>query len=112
MLFQSLLFPLALPLAAAQLNQLAVRAGLEFFGTAASEGQVNNAPYRALLTNRNEFGQLTPENGQKWDSTEPRRGQFSYGSADVVPGVAAGTGQILRCHTLTWYSQLPSWGKL
>ncbi|KAK3934523.1 glycoside hydrolase superfamily [Diplogelasinospora grovesii] len=55
----------------------------------------------AIVNNKNEMGQVVPENGQKWDSTEPSRGSFSYSQGDIVP--------LLRCHTLIWYSQLPSW---
>ncbi|GKT63102.1 endo-beta-xylanase A [Colletotrichum tofieldiae] len=96
-------------LVSAQLNTLAVRAGLKYFGTAVGEGQVNDATYRAIVNNKNEFGSLVPENGQKWQNTEPNRGSFSYGNADIVPNIAKANGQILRCHTLTWHSQLPNW---
>lgn len=96
--------------ASGQLHDLAVKAGLEFFGTALGEGHTSDSAYISLGTDSSEFGQLTPENGQKWDSTEPSRGQFSYTSGDIVPGIASANGQILRCHTLTWHSQLPNWG--
>ncbi|VUC27632.1 unnamed protein product [Clonostachys rosea] len=95
--------------ASGQLHGLAVKAGLEFFGTALGESHTSDSAYISLGTDSSEFGQLTPENGQKWDSTESSRGQFSYTSGDIVPGIAAANGQILRCHTLTWHSQLPSW---
>ncbi|CCC14934.1 hypothetical protein SMACR_07668 [Sordaria macrospora] len=94
----------------AQLNDLAVAAGLKYFGTCGSEGNINSdTTYRNILNNKSEFGQLVPENGQKWDATEPSRGQFTYSSGDIVAGVAKQNGQLLRCHTLVWYSQLPSW---
>ncbi|KAH7306039.1 family 10 glycosyl hydrolase [Stachybotrys elegans] len=99
----------ALSGASAQLHQLATRAGLLYFGTAVGEGQINDGTYMRYVDNTAEFGQLVPENGQKWDSTEPNRGQFSYGSADVVPRRAAANRQILRCHALVWHSQLPNW---
>ena len=96
----------------AQLNDLAVAAGLKYFGTCGSEGNVNSdSTYRSILNNKSEFGQLVPENGQKWDATEPSRGQFSYGSGDIIANVARQNGQLLRCHTLVWYSQLPGWGE-
>ncbi|OLN88358.1 Endo-1,4-beta-xylanase 1-like protein 1 [Colletotrichum chlorophyti] len=96
-------------LASAQLNTLALRAGLKYFGTAVGEGQINDATYMALVNNKNEFGQLVPENGQKWDSLEPSRNTFTYTRGDIVPNIAKANGQILRCHALTWHSQLPSW---
>lgn len=96
----------------AQLNDLAVSAGLEYIGIALGEGNTGDSSYMSIASDTAEFGQLTPENGQKWDSTEPSRGSFSYDNADIVPDIASSNGQLLRCHTLTWYSQLPSWGKL
>jgi hypothetical protein len=33
-----------------------------------------------------------------------------YGGGDAIANVAKQSGQLLRCHTLVWYSQLPSWG--
>ncbi|CRK46574.1 hypothetical protein BN1723_007132 [Verticillium longisporum] len=93
----------------AQLHSLAVAAGLEYFGTAVDERQVNDAQYRSFVDNTAEFGQVVPENGQKWDSTERSQGVFTYTSGDIVPNVAKANKQILRCHTLTWHSQLPNW---
>lgn len=55
----------ALPLASAQLNQLAQKAGKLYFGTATDTGELTNAEYVSILTNTKEFGQLTPANGQK-----------------------------------------------
>ncbi|KAH7350183.1 endo-1,4-beta-xylanase Z [Plectosphaerella cucumerina] len=96
--------------ASAQLHSLAVAAGLEYFGTTVDERYVNSdAQYRALLQDTAEFGQVVPENGQKWQSTGPQPGVFSYTQGDIVPNFAKQNGQILRCHTLTWHSQLPNW---
>lgn len=94
----------------AQLNDLAVRAGLKYFGTALREGAVNSdAAYKRILTDKSEFGQLVAENGQKWDATEPSRGSFSYTSGDITANTAKASGQGIRCHTLVWHSQLPNW---
>ncbi|KAM5360655.1 hypothetical protein ACJZ2D_013615 [Fusarium nematophilum] len=93
----------------AQLHSLAQAAGLKYFGTAVDNGYLSDAAYKALADDASEFGQVVPENGQKWDSTEPSRGSFSYEKADVVPDLAKKNGQVLRCHALTWHSQLPSW---
>lgn len=45
----------------------------------------------------------------KWDAIEPSRGTFTYTNGDTIASLAAKNGQKLRCHTLVWYSQLPSW---
>lgn len=94
----------------AQLNDLAVRAGLKYFGTALREGAISSdTKYASILGDTSEFGQLVPENGQKWESTEPSQGQFTYTQGDITANTAKKNGQGLRCHTQVWYSQLPSW---
>ena len=97
--------------ALAQLNSLAKNAGLLYFGTAMDPGDVNDGAYYKIESDVNNFGQWTPDNAQKWDSTEPSRGSFSFGTADGIISRATGNKQIMRCHTLVWYSQLPGWGK-
>lgn len=96
--------------ASAQLNQLAQAAGKKYFGSAVDNSELSDQQLLKYLTNKNEFGQITPGNGQKWQYTEPSRGQFSYGSGDQITDFAKKNGQMLRCHTLVWHSQLPSWG--
>ncbi|RYP26849.1 hypothetical protein DL767_007891 [Monosporascus sp. MG133] len=109
-----LLAPAAAVLAAhgasAQLHRLAVAAGKMYFGSATDNGELNDAAYVRILTDRNEFGQITPGNGQKWQFTQPSRGSFSYSSGDQIANLAKTNNMILRCHTLVWHSQLPSWG--
>jgi GH35 family endo-1,4-beta-xylanase len=95
----------------AQLNSLAQGAGLKYFGSAVDNGYLSDATYAKLANNVEEFGQLVPENGQKWETVEPTRDQFTYTTADVVPDLAKKNKQILRCHALTWHSQLPKWGE-
>jgi endo-1,4-beta-xylanase len=56
---------LAAPLVSAQLNELAVKAGLKYFGTATDTPYVSNPEYRKILNDKREFGQLVPSNGQK-----------------------------------------------
>lgn len=95
----------------AQLHSLAQAAGLKYFGSAVDNGYLSDSAYAKLANNVEEFGQLVPENGQKWETVEPTRDQFIYKTADVVPDLAKKNGQILRCHALTWHSQLPTWGE-
>lgn len=93
----------------ANLHQLAVAAGLKYFGSATDNGELSDTTYVSILKDKNEFGQITPGNGQKWQYTEPSRGTFSFTSGDQITSFAKSNGQILRCHTLVWHSQLPSW---
>ena len=54
-----------LPLVSAQLNELAQKAGKKYFGTATDTYELANSTYFGILTDKREFGQLTPSNGQK-----------------------------------------------
>ena len=69
---------------------------------------MTDTSYVAVLSNTSEWGQITPGNSQKWDATEPRDGTFTFANGDVVTDLAEKNSQILRCHNLVWYSQLPS----
>lgn len=111
-MISSALLALAAPAAViAQLHSLAVDAGLLYWGTAVGNQATQDQAFMAIVNNVEEIGQLVPENGQKWEPTEPNRGQFSFEEGDVVANLAAQNGQILRCHTLVWYNQLPGWGE-
>lgn len=92
------------------LHSLFVAAGKQYFGTATETNNFNDAPYLAILNDPKEFGQITPENSQKWEVTQPRQGQFVFTNSDLVAAKAKSNNQILRCHTLTWHSQLPPFG--
>lgn len=97
--------------ASAQLNSLAKSAGLLYFGTAVDNPSLSNSAYTAIAFNSSEFGQITPANGQKWDSIQPSQNTFNYANGDAITTKAQAAGQILRCHNLVWYNQLPSWGE-
>jgi endo-1,4-beta-xylanase len=62
---QVLLAIVALPLVSAQLNRLAKEAGKLYFGTATDNPELVNSTYVSILTDTEEFGQLTPGNGMK-----------------------------------------------
>ncbi|KAK0720821.1 glycoside hydrolase superfamily [Lasiosphaeris hirsuta] len=106
-----------LPLASCQLDYWAKKAGLKYFGAATdTPGFRERAPfpqsyskYDAIFADPKEFGQTTPTNGQKWLFTEPEPGVFNFTEGEVVAGLAAATGKILRCHALVWHSQLAPW---
>ncbi|KAF2440986.1 carbohydrate-binding module family 1 protein [Karstenula rhodostoma CBS 690.94] len=97
------------PRAADGLNTRAVAAGKLYFGSATDNPELTDSAYVAGLSNTADFGQITPGNSMKWDTIEPSRGTFSYTKGDVIADLAAKNGQYLRCHTLVWHNQLPSW---
>jgi endo-1,4-beta-xylanase len=101
-----------LPLAFGQLNALAKAKGLKYFGSATDNGELSNTAYVDILQNISNFGQITPANTQKWMYVEPEEGVFDYTQGDVIASFAKTNGQLLRCHNLVWYNELPSWGKL
>ncbi|KAI5858929.1 endo-1,4-beta-xylanase C precursor [Tricharina praecox] len=91
------------------LHTLAKAKGLVYFGSATDNGELTDAPYKAILSDNSEFGQLTPGNSQKWDATEGTRGTFTFTRGDEIVALAKANGQLVRGHTLVWHSQLPSW---
>ncbi|KAK7427387.1 hypothetical protein QQZ08_006156 [Neonectria magnoliae] len=137
MLFEYLTIPLlaaCIPIASAQLDFWAKKAGLKYFGAATdSPGQRERAGYEdvyprydAILRDTHEFGQTTPTNGQKvslsslqpfisrtdyieWVFTEPEKGHFNFTEGEIVSSIAQENGQYLRCHALVWHSQLALW---
>ncbi|KAJ0342545.1 hypothetical protein KNSL1_010665 [Colletotrichum chrysophilum] len=93
----------------ANLNELAKAAGKKYFGTATDNSELTNTEYVAILKDNKMFGAITPGNGQKWQFTEKSQGVFSYTSGDEIATFAKDNSMLLRCHTLVWHSQLPTW---
>ncbi|PVI03784.1 carbohydrate-binding module family 1 protein, partial [Periconia macrospinosa] len=91
------------------LNTRAVAAGKQYFGSAVDSTGQNDAAYMNILSNTADFGSITPANAMKWDTVERSRNSFNFAPGDSVVAIAAKNGQHLRCHTLVWHSQLPSW---
>lgn len=89
------------------LNALFVAKGKEYFGTCADPGTLSSSQTSDII--KKDFGQITPENSMKWDATEATKGQFTFDTADQTADFASENGKMLRCHTLVWHSQLPSW---
>ncbi len=102
---------LSVPGAHANLNQLAKAAGKLYFGSATDNGELSDAAYTAILADSSQFGQITPGNTQKWQYTETSNGVFDYTQGDAVTKFAQANDQIVRCHNLIWYQQLPTFGE-
>jgi hypothetical protein len=64
---------------------------------------------REVDTIKKEFNSMTPENAMKWESTEPTQGNFTFADGDAHVAFAKKNDLHLRCHTLVWHSQLPTW---
>ncbi|KAL5503787.1 hypothetical protein ACEPAH_7858 [Sanghuangporus vaninii] len=98
------------PSSTSGLDSIVKGAGKKYFGTATDPSEFNSdASYAAVLRTPGEFGQLTPANSMKWDSTEPSRGNFQFTTADALVAEAKRNGQVVRGHNCVWYNQLPSW---
>ncbi|KAK0667418.1 glycoside hydrolase superfamily [Cercophora samala] len=89
------------------LHSLFVSTGKLYFGTATETNNFDDATYQNILSNPLEFGQQTPENSQKWGLIQPNPGGFTFNASDQVASLSESYGHVLRCHTLTWHSQLP-----
>lgn len=83
--------------------------GLKYSGTATDNVELTDAALVSALSNTTEFGQVTPGNTQKWDSIEPSPNTFTFEKGDVITALAKKNTQLLRCHTLVWFQQLPTW---
>lgn len=92
------------------LNSLAVAAGKKYFGTATDNNELSDTAYVAILKNNSMFGQITPANSMKWENVQPSQNTFTYAGGDQIAKFAQANGQIVRCHNLVWYNQLPGWG--
>ena len=98
----------ALSLAASGLDAAAKAAGLKYFGTATDNNELSDATYAKELNNAADWGQLTAANSMKWGPTEPSQNTYSYSQGDQIVLTAQKNGQLVRCHNLVWYNQLPN----
>ncbi|KAI5802377.1 endo-1,4-B-xylanase A [Pyronema domesticum] len=93
----SISVPLPSTSASPGLNSLATSKGkLLYFGSATDNGELTDIPYKTILSNSKEFGQLTPGNSMKWDATEASRGVFTFTKGDEIFSLAKSNGQLLR----------------
>jgi endo-1,4-beta-xylanase len=107
----SRLTPLALaPTCFGQLDVLAKAKG-KYFGSATDNPELSDAAYVSILKS-DEFGSYTPGNTQKWQFVEASQNVFTFTEGDAIVNLAQSQGKLVRCHTLVWYEELPSWSML
>ena len=86
-----------------------LKRGRKFIGTAVTFRNPPDTAEAAIYGNKADFNSITPENAQKWEVTEPQRGNFSFAEADQYVDYATSHGIQIHCHNLVWHSQLPPW---
>lgn len=91
---------------ATTLNDAIVAKGRSYIGTSLT---IRSDTTEQDLIKSAEFGSITPENAMKWDATEPFYNRFNWSSADQVADFATQNKKQMRCHTLIWHTQLPTW---
>ncbi|KJR88058.1 endo-1,4-beta-xylanase [Sporothrix schenckii 1099-18] len=78
--------------------------GKLYFGTCSDQGRLTSGKNAAIIEAN--FGQLTPENSMKWESTESQQGKFTLSQADYLVNWATEHNKTVRGHTFVWHSQL------
>lgn len=89
----------------ANLHQLAVAAGKLYFGSATDNSELSDSAYSAILANKNEFGQITPGNTQKWQYTEPSQSETTHERRYCLQHLLT-LGRHLQLHPRRCYHEL------
>jgi endo-1,4-beta-xylanase len=75
-------------------------------GAAIGPGALSGAHLDLL---KKHFSAVTAENAMKWESLQPREGEFTWANAHTLMRFAASNGMKARGHTLVWHEQVPAW---
>lgn len=83
----------------AQLHTLAKKAGLKYFGSASDIVDVKalDVTYAKILSDKKEFGQITPANGMKVFSLIITHSLFNWGWKQELKGMEMLTERIVVC---------------
>jgi endo-1,4-beta-xylanase len=77
-------------------------------GAAVTPDNVDPADAHGQLLMKH-FGALVAGNAMKWESLQPKEGQFAWADADRIVEFAGLTGMRVRGHCLVWHNQTPAW---
>ncbi|KAH8201753.1 hypothetical protein TruAng_004105 [Truncatella angustata] len=89
------------------IDQLIKAKGKLYYGTCTDQNRLSTGKSAAVI--QQDFGQVTPENSMKWDTTESSEGKFNFAGGDYLVDWATTNNKTVRGHTLCWHSQLPGW---
>jgi endo-1,4-beta-xylanase len=84
-------------------------AGAFLVGAAINGRQINGADVSGDTLIARHFNSISPENALKWESIEPRPGQFAFDAADQYVALGERSGMTVIGHTLVWHNQTPRW---
>jgi endo-1,4-beta-xylanase len=97
------------PLDAAQASLAEAYAPFFKVGVAVASRTSSGADPAAAALAAQQYNRATPENALKWQSLEPRPGEFNFAPADAFLAYAEANGMEVHGHALVWHQQVPGW---
>ena len=84
-------------------------AGAFLVGAAINGRQIGGSDAGGDTLIARHFNTISPENVLKWESVEPRPGQFNFSAPDAYVALGERNGMAVIGHTLVWHNQTPRW---
>ena len=84
-------------------------AGVFVVGAAINDRQSSGRDVAGDTVIARHFDTISPENVMKWESIEPRPGEFAFDAADRYVAFGERHGMTVIGHTLVWHNQTPRW---
>jgi len=84
-------------------------AGAFLVGAAINGRQIGGSDAGGDALIARHFNTISPENVLKWESVEPRPGQFNFSAPDAYVALGERNGMAVIGHTLVWHNQTPRW---